>query len=113
MKWRYPILVVPSLQVNGMALFPFVLVQKEASKYDEVIVRHEKIHLKQQLEMLVLPFYFFYLINYLVNRLRSYDHDKAYRNIVFEQEAYANDASEDYLKKRKPFSWVRYFKHRP
>ncbi len=109
MKWQYPVLVVPSLPANGMALFPFILVKLEKSKYNEVIIRHEIIHLRQQLELLVLPFYFFYLANYLYNRSRFHNHDEAYLNIVFEREAYANDAFPDYLRRRKLFSWINYF----
>lgn len=107
MKW--PVLVVPFLRVNGMALFPFILVKLEKSKFDEVIIRHEIIHLRQQLELLVLPFYFFYLLNYLYNRLHHQDHHEAYMNIVFEREAYANDVFPDYLKRRKLFAWTKYF----
>lgn len=110
MKWKYPVFVVPSLPANGMALFPFILVQKEKSRFDEVMIRHEIIHLRQQLELLVLPFYFFYLANYLYNRTIYSDHHEAYLNIVFEREAYANDAFTDYLQRRKLFSWIRYFK---
>lgn len=109
MKWHYPVLVIPSLPANGMALFPFILVNTKKLKFDEVIIRHEIIHLRQQIELLVLPFYFFYLLNYLYNRTVYKDHHKAYLNIVFEREAYANDAFPDYLKRRKFFSWFRYF----
>lgn len=109
MKWQYPVLVVPSLRANGMALFPFILVKLEKSRFDEVMIRHEIIHLRQQLELLVIPFYFFYLLNYLFNRLLYKHHHEAYMNIVFEREAYANDASPDYLKRRKMFSWRKYF----
>lgn len=111
MKWNYPVLVVPSLPANGMALFPFILVKLEKSKFDEVMIRHEIIHLRQQIELLVLPFYFFYLINYLYNRLIYKDHYEAYMNIVFEREAYANDVFLDYLKRRKLFSWIKYLKN--
>ncbi len=111
MKWKYPVFVVPSLPANGMALFPFILVQKEKSRYDEVMIQHEIIHLRQQLELLVLPFYFFYLANYLYNRTIYSNHHEAYLNIVFEREAYANDAFPDYLLRRKLFSWIRYLKN--
>lgn len=109
MKWNYPIIVVPELPANGMALFPFILVKIEKSRFDEVMIRHEMIHLRQQLELLVLPFYFFYLANYLYNRTRFNNHHDAYMNIVFEREAYANDLVPDYLKRRKLFSWIHYF----
>lgn len=108
--WKYPVIVVPSLPANGMALFPFILVKLEKSKFDEVMIRHEIIHLRQQLELLILPFYFFYLVNYLYNRTRFNNHHEAYMNIVFEREAYQNDTFRDYLKPRKWFSWINYFK---
>ena len=111
MKWSYPVIVVPSLRANGMALFPFILVKLEKSRFDKVMIRHEIIHLRQQLELLVIPFYFFYLLNYLCNRTVYSDHDEAYMNIVFEREAYANDAFPGYLKQRKLFSWWKYFKN--
>ncbi len=111
MKLSYPVLVVPSLKVNGMALFPFILVKLKKSKFDAVLIRHEIIHLRQQLELLVLPFYFFYLVNYLYNRTVYNDHHEAYMNIVFEREAYANDVFPDYLQRRKLFSWRKYFKN--
>lgn len=113
MKLNYPVLVVPSLKVNGMALFPFILVKLEKSKADKLLIRHEIIHLRQQLELLVLPFYIFYLVNYLYNRMIYSDHYEAYKNIVFEREAYANDAFPDYLARRKFFSWWKYFKNQP
>jgi hypothetical protein len=31
---------------------------------DKVFVNHEKIHLRQQLELLVLPFYVWYIIEF-------------------------------------------------
>lgn len=111
MKWRYPIIVVPSMRANGMALFPFILVKLEKSRFDKVMIRHEIIHLRQQLELLVIPFYVFYLLNYLYNRTIYSDHHEAYMNIVFEREAYANDAFPDYLKRRKLFSWRKYLKN--
>jgi hypothetical protein len=110
MKWQYPVLIVPKLPANGMALFPFILVKEASLKFDEVIIRHEIIHLRQQIELLVLPFYFFYLINYLYNRTIFSNHHEAYMNIVFEREAYANDAYPNYLQRRKLFSWISYFK---
>ena len=110
MKWNYPVLVVPSLPAAGMALFPFILIKEKAFKADKVLIRHEIIHLQQQLELLVLPFYFFYLLNYLYNRAIFQSHHKAYINIIFEREAYTNDIFPNYLSHRKRFSWINYFR---
>ncbi|RZK84416.1 MAG: hypothetical protein EOO98_16755, partial [Pedobacter sp.] len=64
---RPPILIVKKLPAAGMAVFPFILLKSERFKSDTEIINHEKIHLRQQLELLILPFYILYLINYLFN----------------------------------------------
>lgn len=104
----FPVIHVPFLKPNGMALFPFILIRVEGYKNDKQLINHEKIHLWQQLELLVVPFYILYILNYALNLLRYKNHDDAYRNILFEREAYANDADLDYLKNRKIFSWLRF-----
>ena len=106
---QYPfIIIMPALKVNAMALFPFILVKEASFKHDEVLIRHERIHLRQELELLVIPFYVLYLFNYLVNLIWFKNHDRAYRNIIFEREAYTNESIKGYLKKRKLWAWVKY-----
>jgi hypothetical protein len=39
-------------------VFPFVIVGDALDKENSVLVNHEKIHIRQQLELLVLPFLF-------------------------------------------------------
>jgi len=103
----YPIILAPYLQVDGMALFPFILVKKAAFKHDPVLIRHETIHLKQAAELLVLPFYVLYLLHYLLNRLRYKTHHEAYMHIVFEQEAYRHEHDAGYLETRRFWAWCR------
>lgn len=92
-----------------MAVFPVILLQNKGLLSDAAIISHERIHLRQQAELLVLPFYILYLLNYLVNLIIYWEHNKAYLNIVFEREAYAKEHDLAYLKHRKWFSWGRYF----
>lgn len=103
------IIRVPFLPAAGMALFPFILVKTQHLKSNKQIINHENIHLRQQLELLLIPFYILYLLNYLLNLLYYYHHDKAYRNIVFEREAYSNEKNLNYLKERKFWDWLNYF----
>ncbi|TDG37524.1 hypothetical protein EZJ43_00035 [Pedobacter changchengzhani] len=105
---KTPIVIVKKLPALGMALFPFILLNNANLKNDKVIINHEKIHLRQQLEMLILPFYVLYIVNYLVNRLKYNSHDEAYRHIVFEQEAYQHDFNLKYLSTRKSYAWLKY-----
>ena len=102
------IIVVSFLNRRGMALFPFILLKSENDRRDEFLINHEKIHLRQQVELLILPFYLFYLVNYLYNLITCMDHEKAYRNIIFEQEAYDNERNKSYLQNRKIFSCLNY-----
>lgn len=97
------------LNVNGMALFPFILIKRRQDFLNDQLVRHEQIHIRQQLELLILPFYLLYFIHYLVNLCIYFNHDKAYRNIVFEKEAYQNDQNVKYLSNRRAWSFLKYF----
>ncbi len=101
-------ITVSFLRHRGMAIYPFILLQKKQSREDKVLINHEKIHLRQQLELLVLPFYMLYFINYLYNLISMLNHQAAYRNIIFEKEAYDHEKDLDYLAKRKPYSFLNY-----
>ena len=102
------IIIAPFMKVDGMALWPFILLRKATFKNDAVFIRHEMIHLRQQLEMLVLPFYLVYLLNYLFNLVRLKNHNLAYLDIIFEKEANANEADREYLSKRPFWAWLKY-----
>jgi len=105
---RFPVIYFPFLPVAGMALFPFILIKKSEYKECKSLLNHERIHLIQQVELLLLGFYILYLFNYLYNLLKYQNHDKAYFNIVFEKEAYTMETNTNYLRKRKLWQWIRY-----
>ncbi|MBX7108210.1 MAG: hypothetical protein K1X61_06130 [Chitinophagales bacterium] len=106
---KYPfIIIVKGLHVRGMALFPFLLFRNRQLSADAVMLNHEMIHHRQQVELLIIPFYVLYLINYLFNRWRYTNHHDAYRNIIFEREAYANDQDLQYLRQRRWFAFCQY-----
>ncbi len=92
----------------GIALWPFIVVKDSFLKEDECFINHEKIHLRQQLELMVLPFYILYLTEYMVRLIMYRNSQKAYLNISFEREAYYNEDDLDYLKHRKPWSFIKY-----
>ena len=99
---------VPFLWVTGIALYPFVLIKNK--KPSKSLLFHEKIHLKQQLEMLIIPFYIWYLTEFLIYYLKYQNGYIAYMNISFEKEAYANDANYDYLLNRSFWAFLKYIK---
>lgn len=92
---------------SAITLFPVVLIGK-GTRLNRRLVVHERIHLRQQAEMLVLPFYIWYLFEYLWKYLQYKNHYLAYRNLSFEREAYKNDRSASYLHQRPFWGW-RYY----
>ncbi len=95
---------------NGLTIFPFVFLKSKHFKKDYVLINHEKIHLKQQLELLILPFYIVYVFEFLIRLIQFKNWDLAYRNISFEREAYANELDLDYLKHRKFWHFLKYLR---
>jgi hypothetical protein len=93
---------------RGMALYPFVLLREKKDAEDPVLLNHEKIHLRQQKELLILPFYIWYLTEYFINRGKGFSAYQAYRKICFEQEAFANEQDLAYLEKRPARAFLSY-----
>lgn len=92
----------------GIALWPFLILKDRALKADVVFMNHERIHLRQQLELLVLPFYLWYGIEYIMRLLQYRNRYTAYRNISFEREAYAKEETILYLQKRPFWRFLKY-----
>lgn len=94
---------------TGLAVYPFVFLKHKNLKLDKVLINHEKIHLKQQLELFVIPFFLFYLIEFCVRLIQYKNWYLAYRNISFEREAYKNEHDLNYLESRSIWSFAKYF----
>jgi hypothetical protein len=92
----------------GLSLWPFIFLKSGNLKEDDILINHEKIHLRQQQELLILPFYVLYLSEWLFRTIWYMDSYRAYQNISFEREAYANENRLDYLSKRKSFIFIKY-----
>lgn len=89
-------------------IFPFIFFKNKEKLNDRFIVNHEMIHVRQQLELLVIPMWILYGLNYLLNRLKGMGHDIAYLDIIFEREAYGHDHDMKYLTKRKWYAWIKH-----
>lgn len=100
------LLNVPSLWVDGMALFPFILSKRKGPS--EYFLNHERIHLKQQLELGLVIFYVWYVVEYLIRYVQYRNRYFAYLHISFEREAYAHERDLGYLKKRRFCAWWKY-----
>lgn len=97
-------IIVSKLPAAAIAIYPFILLKRKEYRTDKFLINHEKIHHQQQLELLIVPFYILYLLNYAFNLLRFKSHKQAYLNIIFEKEAFAKEHDLHYLKIRKTFS---------
>ena len=96
----------------GLSLWPFIILKSTALKDDQVLINHERIHLRQQAEMLIIPFYLLYLMEWVVRSVLYLDFYKAYQNISFEREAYKNEKDLNYIDNRPAFAFFRYFSNR-
>lgn len=95
--------ILPPKGFLAINLFGLLFCKKDA-KINDVIVNHESIHTSQMKEMLYIPFYLWYVIEWLIKLLFK---GNAYRNISFEREAYDNQYNLNYLKERKRYSWIK------
>ena len=73
-----------------------------------VFMNHERIHLRQQLEMLILFFYLWYVVEFLVRWIQLKSRRAAYYRISLEKEAYSNEKNLNYLKKRPFWLFLKY-----
>lgn len=87
-------------------LFGIIFAKGNCDKY---ILNHERIHSRQMLELLVVPFYILYVLEWCIKCIKYRNSYQSYSNISFEREAYQNQKNLDYLKKRKPFQFFLYF----
>lgn len=113
--------IIPFQGYKMMTLWPFLFIKKGA-KVKETDINHECIHLRQQTELLVIPFYILYILFFVIEMVRcAFDkgrgqvikgklrniYQRAYRGVLFEREAYWYEDDLDYLKRRKLWAWAR------
>ena len=93
---------------RGLTFFPFVFMMDAKDKENKVFINHEKIHIRQQLELLIVPFFIWYFIEYGFRLMQYKDKNIAYHNISFEREAYKNEKDLDYLMSRSFWKFLKY-----
>ena len=102
-------IIKTNLAPRGFCLNFFgLLLTRDKSWIDKYIVNHERIHTAQQKEMLWIPFYIAYIIEWLFKLLKYRNSHRAYMDISFEREAYTHGHDLTYLTHRKHFAqWRR------
>ncbi|MEZ4904795.1 MAG: hypothetical protein R2822_25110 [Spirosomataceae bacterium] len=106
--FKLPVIFVhlPFLWVGGLTLFPCIFFKQNNPSLR--LINHEQIHIRQQVEMGLILFYVWYLVEFLMRWIQYGHRYTAYRNISFEREAYANDNNLKYLATRKLWGFWRY-----
>ena len=101
--------IIPFEGFLAMTIYPFIFVKKKYRyMFNDKDIRHETIHSKQQIELLIIIFFIWYLLEYIFRIFQYWNLNKAYRNICFEREAFANENNKEYLDNRKLFSFIKY-----
>ena len=86
----------------GICLFGIIFARGPLSAVE---LNHERIHAAQQRELLYLPFFLWYGLEWLVLLVRYRHAEEAYFRIRFEQEAYRHQHDLHYLEKRKHYRY--------
>ena len=107
----------PIIIKSNLILKPYIclnlfglLLTREKTMIDKYVINHERIHTQQQKELLFIPFYILYILEWLFRLLQYRSPHEAYKNISFEREAYNHGHDLLYLPKRKPYSWTKFLK---
>lgn len=102
------------MKVGGITIWPWIVIReryRDNPRFDsraKITINHETIHIKQQQEMLVLPFFIWYFVEWFLKSIIYMSFNKGYLNISFEREAYSHQTNHLYLKTRKWYSWMKY-----
>lgn len=114
---------IPFSGYKAINLFGILFVRGNA-RINERTIRHEAIHTAQMKELLYVPFYIWYLLEYFIrvcayglrflgrmvrDKKRKFRLSLAYRKISFEREAYTNENDLKYLQTRERFSFLKYY----
>lgn len=92
----------------AITIFPFILLRNKSLRADRQLLNHERIHLAQALELLIIPFYLVYLLEFSLRYFYYRDFKKAYLSISFEKEAYKYEGELNYLAARPCWAFVKF-----
>lgn len=96
---------IPFGNFLAVNLFGVLFAKREVDVYT---INHEKIHTAQMKDLLYIPFYILYGLEWLWKLCLYGDGLKAYRNISYEREAYENERDLAYLYHRKSYNSFKY-----
>lgn len=93
----------------AITLAPFgIYIDAEDPQNFPITINEEKIHWKQQMEMLMIFFYIWYALEWIIKALTP--PMGAYIALGFEREAKANRYDYNYYITRKHYAWIKYIR---
>jgi hypothetical protein len=99
-RYRHWIFKLPFVRrYNGMVVGRTILFKDAATEISPALFRHELIHQEQMDRHGIMRFYLIYFRDYLANLWCFRNHDRAYRNIPFEKEAYERERDKEALRR--------------
>jgi hypothetical protein len=94
------------ISAYAITIWPFIFIRDEG---DYTTIIHEKIHLRQQVELGIVGFYLLYAGFWLYFFFQTRDRYSAYYLNPFEKEAFGEQGrGEKYLKNRPFYAWLNY-----
>ena len=100
----------PPRGYHAITLVPFVFYNGKPLVVREL--RHETVHLWQQLALFVVLFYMLYFVFWMYGLVRYRDFDRAYREIPFERSAYILEKEQCVSPFRQSYHWLRCMKEK-
>ena len=100
---------IPGRKFRILCVWPFLFVSNaEPRPLPPEVLNHERIHARQQLEMLWVFFFIWYGAEFMIRWFQQGDRFRAYRSLSHEQEAFRYERDAQYLKVRKLFAWISF-----
>ncbi len=100
--------IIPPKGFYAINLFGILFKRSDTSEMTDVEFNHEAIHTAQMKELLYIPFYVLYVLEWIVRMFQhKFDIKAAYYAISFEVEAFKYESKLYYLCKRKHYAQWR------
>ncbi len=97
-----------SKSAKAVTVFPFIFVRSK-DYVTQWLLNHERIHIRQQIELLLIGSMILYIIEFLYAFLwLRYSWQESYLYTSAEQEAYRNQNDSEYLKQRNLWAQFKY-----
>lgn len=97
-----------------LLLFWMVIREEYRNRLPWFAENHETTHLHQELEMMIVFFYLWFIVEFSIKLAITLSWKRAYLSVAFEQEAYNNQFEKRYLENRRHYAWLKYvFKLKP